>query len=66
LAPCGIISPFKRVPPVTSNDAIISQLNMSQSLRFMTIKDDETQNIVNDELWIELLIQNLTFIFTFE
>jgi hypothetical protein len=29
---------------------------MSQSLRFMTIKDDETQNIVNDELWIELLI----------
>jgi hypothetical protein len=39
---------------------------MSQSLRFMTIKNDETQNIVNDELWIELLIQNLTFIFTFE
>lgn len=39
---------------------------MSQSLRFMTIKYDETQNIVNDELWIELWIQNLTFIFTFE
>jgi hypothetical protein len=39
---------------------------MSQSLSFMTIKDDETQNIVNDELWIELLIQNLTFIVTFE
>jgi hypothetical protein len=39
---------------------------MSQRLSFMTIKDDETQNIVNDELWIELLIQNLTFIVTFE